>query len=213
MSNLLSRISKPHPSQVLIFVFVLLFLMGYWLLVVPQFEQLAHQLALLSSAEAPSLKVQTDQTKSAQKTANAATVSQVKSLLPSESQIYELTVQLESLAKAQGVLLTNLSVSPEAAVGAATTSAAATAASGAAAQVATAAQKTTISINASGQYSLMKQFVSSLTQMQRYITIQSITMTGGSAPLGTGAVPPLPVAGVQTDQINLQIVALAYQQT
>lgn len=214
-----SNFSHPRPSIIQMLVFVVLFLLGYWILLVPKLDALAHQTAILEAQKQVSTDSSSSSTKmSAQAQANANTILLATELIPSESRIYDLTVQLEAMARNSGTTLTNLNVSS-----AATSTTSQKTTSSTATQAATAADpilsattgltQVTINLSASGSYTALKGLVDSVTKLKRYIVIQGVTFTGGAAVSGSSASPSPTTTTTGSAQLSAQINAVAYAQT
>jgi len=162
-----------RPSILVIALFSLVFVVGFFLLIEPQLTPIGENLERLDAYShlnnptpipSPDTSTLTSET------------TKVQGLLPQENNLYDLSVEIEALSKTLPISLTALSLDPSVASAPATTSAQAGAAGGIA--LPASVEKSTINITATGSYTDLQTFCEGLTKLDRYIDIQDLSMTG-----------------------------------
>ena len=186
------KISSPALA---IFLFCLVVTGGFWVLVLPRMkevtgerQQLDRQVSQVGSS-AQSAKAPASLLAQKQETERLAMV-----LLPTVDNQYDLSIQIEALAKGLGLSLTSLAITPAdsgtASGGTPTTTAAGTSA----AQKSDPLKKLAVTVTVPGTYTDIQRFVTALGTIDRFLAVNQVTVT----PTGTG------------NQVVGQITASAY---
>jgi|GEM_PF-5872721 len=163
-----------RPSILVVALFSLVFVIGFFLLINPQLAPIGENLARLDAYSHLTIPTPAPAENTA---ALADQTAKVQGLLPQENQLYDLSVEIEALAHTLPISLTSLNLTPAVSGAPATTSAKATAGSGG---LPSSVQKSSISISATGSYADLQTFAENLTKLQRYIDIQDLTMNGSA---------------------------------
>jgi Tfp pilus assembly protein PilO len=164
------------PTIAVVSTFAVVFVLGFFVLIAPELTPIGQDLARLNqyTLTSGSLKVKKD--------ASALTKYQSQSdlanaLLPAENQLYDLSVQIEALAKTKSVGLTGLTLNPAVATG--TTQTTSSQAASGTTPLPAGVQKASIVTSVTGEYAQVQGFVEGLTSLKRYIQIQDITVSKG----------------------------------
>lgn len=175
-------------------VVTLVFLVLYWVLILPQFRELAGTEKELEQFATGTTSLSQGSTAAQQKRKQtiADLQAQTNLLLPVTDQQYDLSVQIEAAARNAGVSITSLTVNTveldipktSAADGSST-----------AAPAATAFKKLTFSMSAAGSYGTVKQWIQNLTSMDRFVQLDQVSVTS--------TVPT-------DDQVSGQVTGFAY---
>ncbi|MBU6389395.1 hypothetical protein KGQ71_02660 [Patescibacteria group bacterium] len=179
--------AKIAPPVLTIATFSLIFIVGFWVIILPELQSLVMAQNTLTQVEnQPVVSTVAKVTRDQQKTADAvkAVQSEAETLLPASDNQYDLSVQLDSLSKNLGIPLTGLSIT-----GGTGLIASSSATSGTAASL----QKLTLTLSFTTSYDNLKKFLTGLTSIDRYIQINQITVTSS----GGG-------------QVSCQVSAFAY---
>lgn len=171
---------KIVPTIVVVSVFALLFALGFFLLLGPQIKPIGERLARLSLYNADPASLTTQKKKQEEVLAKQEEQARrVAALLPAENQLYDLSVQIDALAKSILVSLNGLTLNAAVADTKKTTSTQAVGESGPVLLPAN-GQKSTVNITVSGSYQQVQDFVKELTQLNRYIDIQDLAITAAA---------------------------------
>jgi Tfp pilus assembly protein PilO len=173
----------PSNSNIFVTLFCITLAVGGWFLVVPKITQTVTEfsrLDLYTQATAQQDSLAAKATRERQLASYVDALMQrrniVNPLLPAEENPVDLTIQIETLARSQGINLSALQVSPAAEAGARTTSAQANQA--VVAVPGTKASNVAITVN--GSYEQVRTFVLSLPSINRIIQLSDVTMSGSS---------------------------------
>jgi Tfp pilus assembly protein PilO len=151
-----------------------LFLILYWFMVLPQFRDLATQQKQLEQllGSTSSVSKQTTTAQQARKQALIDLAAQSQKLLPLSDQQYDLSVQLESAAKAAGVNIISLVVNaPELGIPKTTV----------ADSTGSTSPRVTFTIAGTGSYGAVASWVTSLVGLERFIQLDQVTI-GAKSP-------------------------------
>ncbi len=166
-------------------VFSLTMTAGYWYALAPRISAVSHAFATVDLLDEYSRGVaDTALSQGKQQLLIDQVVTEreaiVAPLLPSEDSVYDLSIQIESWAKASGITLTTLSLQASTAGGLpATTSAQAKSAGSV--QLPAGVKQLPVLLNAAGTYDQLKAFVIGLSQLNRELQVLDITFTGTGA--------------------------------
>jgi len=164
------------------------FLGVYWFLVLPQVAEWGSAQKRADAALAAKAAI-----KKADSTADVAALRrQVDTLVPLGDRQYDLSVQMTALAAAAGVNLTSLVFTPSIAATGTPTAASAAAPAGSPFPV------LKVSLSATGSYDALQGFVTGLTKLDRFVTVNQASIGVGSAQAG------------QAGTMSVQIDANAY---
>jgi Tfp pilus assembly protein PilO len=178
-----------NPSIAVVAVFATVFTGGFFLLLAPQLEPIGHNLARLNYYGTQKINLTNKDAKDTQD-AFSKESDLVNSLLPAENQLYDLSVQIEALAKSKPVTLTGLNLNPAQSDIPQTSS---TDAKQQSIPLPANLLKATVTVTATGSYAALQDFIVGLTRLKRYLQIQDLTLnTGGS------------------DQVSVQITAVTF---
>ncbi len=179
---------KVAPTIAVVAIFSLLFAVGFFLLLAPQIKPIGERLARLSlyNADPASLGLQKKKQDNVQ-TQQEEQTKQVVALLPAENQLYDLSVQIDALAKSIPVALNGLTLNAAVGDTKKTSSTQAATETGPAILPAQ-GQKSTVNITVSGSYQQVQDFVRQLTQLNRYIDIQDLSITAAEGGVTTGLI-------------------------
>jgi Tfp pilus assembly protein PilO len=183
MSRALSTTNKGLLAFTLPFAVVL------WALVVPE----VHRTAVLTSTVDALRQTTTSQGSAKQKETYKAKVTETRTkanlLLPSTDEQYDLSVQVEALARSSGVTLTGLAVSAAAATSTLPKTTPAkddvvtsspTPAPKEAAPAAVVPLKVTVNLAITGSYAQVQEVVKGLTRLDRLTQIDQLSVTSGT---------------------------------
>lgn len=193
----MSKTSIP-PGIVVLSTFALVFGAGFFLLLGPQIKPLARELARVQVYLTEPALIQ--QSEEAQLETLAARIDEVEALLPYESDLYDLSIQVEALARQENVTITGLALSPASETGSATTSAQAQGEETAAVAPAGGVKTSTLGVSVRGSYEDTQDFIAGLTRLSRFVQIQDLTVTGSAQESGS----------TLTTQINAAVYNLPY---
>ena len=177
------------PTIAVVSAFSVVFVVGYFVLIAPDMASIGENLVRLSHYDSLSITP-------AKKTTVATIASYqqqadlVNTLLPAESQLYDLSVQVEALAKSGSISLTNLTLNPAADGLPQTTSSQATAG---AIPLPAGVVKAALGLGVHGSYTSAQAFLEGLTRLNRYIQIENVT-----------------IAKADTANVDMQITASTY---
>ena len=160
--------AKLAPSVVVIGTLGLVFLAGYWLLILPELHQIGDAARNVKKVESV-VAVSTPQAKVPETPDQA-----VNDLLPATDNQYDLAVQIDALSKSLAVPLTSLSLNADSATGAP---------SGVANT-----RRVVVTISLMADYTHVQAFIDGLTSLGRYmqvnqVSLSSTTGSGGSTSL------------------------------
>ncbi|CAN5162999.1 hypothetical protein BH11PAT4_BH11PAT4_4950 [soil metagenome] len=174
---------KIAPAVIVVFSFCLIFAAGFFGLVYPSLKPIGRKLTKLATYNQQELSVTASSTRAAEVAAQRALLekeqAKISKLLPDESNLYDLSIQLEALTKSTGVALTSISLVPAAETAIPATKSTAATAGVIAAPSGTA--KSTVGLSLSGSYTTLRSFLDGLTQLERYIEVQDVTFTSGTS--------------------------------
>ena len=192
--------AKIAPSVIVITTFSLVLLTGFWLVIMPQIKLLTseQQSALVTANSSLSLRSTKKAVSAADLINQKSTRDQVLALIPLTDDQYNFTTQIESLSKNLGIPLASYStaatvVTPVAkpvtddgsSGGSAPKPVASTTAPASAPASAPAAvvelKKLTASMSISASYLDVQKFIMAVQQLDRYVQISQIVMTGSQA--------------------------------
>lgn len=182
---------KISSSAYFVITFLFVFLLGYWLLVMPLAKEAGQKITKLNNQG--SFTTSQSSTKESS-TQTSATVSQQTRelallLLPKENKQYDLAVQIEGLAKSMGLSLTSMVMSDKAPDLGATTSTAdnSTSTSSSTSGTSTSngavsnnAQKLTVTLGLNASYAKVQAFVKEVCRLNRMVEINQVSVTGPS---------------------------------
>lgn len=174
--------NKISPLSLFVSVATLIFLGGFWYAIMPQLKNLgelySEQEVLQEDPIVTALSIRRKVTENNL----TETKKQAELLLPAEDNQYDLSVQIEGLAKRLGLPLTGLILTQtESTQGQAQTT------GGPPPVASIAADKITITIGVSGEYATVQQFVSSLPTLERFIQIDQVTLSKAGEDAATSA--------------------------
>lgn len=195
---------KISPLIILVTTTNVLFLIGFWFLIMPQLHALG-----LVQAEQDALRDQSsNSTVGSRQKASQAALAQTKALaqvlLPAEDMQYDLSVQLEGLTKQLGLPLTSLGISAVDPTAPLPKTATAPAVAG------LTANKVTITLSTSGPYKKVQEFVSALPTINRLILIDQLVVTVAGQAVAPGSAPAANTSVSGSDLVSVQITAFAY---
>lgn len=171
---------KISAVALVVFSFALVFTAGFFGLLYPRFQEFGRldtTLAAYTDSVTPS-KAGDSKQLAVKKAELANSAEKVNRLLPNESSLYDLSIQLEALVKAEGVTLSNVTLTPSASDSgqAVTTSEQATGAD-VSIKAPKSTEKALISMTMSGTYGQLQSFIDGMTSLDRYIEITELTFT------------------------------------
>ena len=170
-----------RPFSLVILTFALVFTVGFFGLVYPRLTTFGQTLAALDAATKAAENVRPTPKPVVNKTALEAEAAQVDALLPDKNELYDLSIQVEALAKSVPITINTITLTPVTTTkGTATTSTQAQAGN-AALTPPNGAQKLSISLGVTGSYVQIEKFVSGLTVLGRYVEVSNVAYTKGSA--------------------------------
>lgn len=173
---------KISNSAYFVITFLLVFLLGYWLLVMPQAKIVGEKFTKLNnkgSAAASEQKVASSSAQSGGSQVSAETRELALLLLPKDNKQYDLAVQIEGLAKSMGLSLTSMVMSDKAPDLGPNTSTAATPVAGASTSSG-GAQKLTVVLGVNSTYAKVQGFVKEVCRLNRMVEINQVSITGPS---------------------------------
>jgi Tfp pilus assembly protein PilO len=176
-------VKKIAPAVIVVFIFCLIFAAGFFGLVYPSLQPIGRKLTKLATYNQQQLSVGASSSRAAEVVTQRELLekeqSKISKLLPNQTNLYDLSIQIEALTKNTGVTLTAISLVP-----AADTSVPATKSSAATAGVLTAPSgtaKSTLGLTLAGSYTSLRSFLDGLTQLERYIEVQDVSFTSGTS--------------------------------
>ena len=165
---------KPYPVVIAFMIGSLIFLGGYWFLLMPQVRLLA---ALQESLDASNGSTTSSTQKKTEETRINTLKAKANQLLPVNDNEFDLSVQVEALAKKTGLSLTSFKLADNSASTIPQTSTAGAAVTGLSADV----KKITINVSVAGSYKAIQQFVTGFTSLERIIQIDQVTITSDTS--------------------------------
>lgn len=161
----------------------------YYFLVIPQIRATAQGLVDVDALRQTSTSASSTKQRDDFKQKVAAVQTQANLLLPPTDQQYDLSVQVESLAKSKNLTISGLSVNAaqptnlQKTTPAAndTTSEGPSTITAADAPLSTAAVKVTVSVGVTGTYANIEQFIAGLPALDRFVQIDQVTITNQAA--------------------------------
>jgi Tfp pilus assembly protein PilO len=204
---------KISVSVILISIFSLTVGTGIYFLVLPQIKELSDL-----HTQTVSLNQQSNANNiSSISPALQAQENNLLQLLPTDSNQYDLTIQIEALSAQQNIQLTALSVGTTAGTVPASSGAASTGSGGAG--TALAVSNIPFSMNFTTNYQNVQQYIQGLLSLGRFLHVQQVLLTKASANPNNGAsnntsvvtptATPTPVTS-DNATLNVQIVGVAY---
>jgi hypothetical protein len=183
--------NRLSPTILAASLFGAVFLIGLWLLVIPQFKEMGVTFGALDKMQQPTTVTKTKSaTRSAQEQQILDLKTQAQTLLPSSDQQYDLSVQIEALSRSVGVSLTGLSLNasqsalpttaPAQDDSISTKATPTPTAAAATPKPASAGKKVTATITVTGSYANIERFIIGLTSLGRYISIDQTSVTNAA---------------------------------
>ncbi len=174
---------KIAPAVVVIFVFCVVFAGGFFGLVYPSIKPIGRKLSKLAAYSQQSTKAVAPSSRSAELEAQRQQLElekdKISKLLPDESNVYDLSIQIEALAKSTGVTMTSVSLLPAAETTVAKTKSTTAIATVQAPPAGTATS--TIAVSLSGSYDALRSFLDGITQLERYIEVVDVSFASGTS--------------------------------
>lgn len=174
---------KIAPAVVVIFVFCVVFAGGFFGLVYPSIKPIGKKLAKLSAYSQQSAKATVPSSRTAEIEAQRQLLElekgKISKLLPDESNVYDLSIQIEALAKSTGVTITSVSLLPAAETSVAKTKSTTATATVQAPPPGTATSS--ISVGLAGNYDALRSFLDGITQLERYIEVVDVSFSTGTS--------------------------------
>lgn len=174
---------KIAPSTIVIFVFCLVFSVGFFALIYPSLSPIGKKLAIIETYGSVPFDAGSTLSLNSRQEEQRSLLAQesvkVQKLLPQESNLYDLSIQLEALGKVAGVATTSVSLTPGAG-----TASAPTKSSQATAALQTApagTEKSSIAISVVGSYQAVQAYLDGLTSLERYIEVQDVSISAQQA--------------------------------
>jgi len=194
---------KISPTVLVIVTFCSIFLVGFWVLLLPQLEELNRSQAILAQYQKEGVSKVTRV--NLQQKDNQEKIKQVQeiasTLLPPSDNQYDLSVQLEGLSKNLGIPWQGLSLTGVDNTVSANSTPTTSLSKGSAAGVgpldsktaAASLKKVTIALNVTVNYNDLQRLLVGLVSINRMIQIDQLTVNSGGS-----------------DQLSVQISAFAY---
>lgn len=170
---------KIAPSVVIIFTFCLIFAAGFFGLVYPSLTPIGAKLTKLNEYRESTLATSATDARSgelaAQRTALEKETKKIDKLLPDETNLYDLSIQIEALTKVTGVTLTSISLTPATEPGIPQTKS--VEATTGLQTAPTGTLRSSVSLGVAGGYSNLQQFLDGLTKLERFVEVLDIIVS------------------------------------
>jgi Tfp pilus assembly protein PilO len=165
------------PLKILV-AFILPFAAGYYYLVLPQIKAVGEGLSAVDSLQQSGVATLSVKQRDAFKAQIDTVRARTQKLLPATDEQYDLSVQVESLAKSKGMTLTALTISSAVPTTLPKTTPAKDADTAAAPVVSTSSLlKVTVAVGVSGSYEAVQSFIAGLTMLDRFMQVDQATFT------------------------------------
>lgn len=183
-----------NSFTLVVLVMMGVFLILYWVFVIPEFRDLAgqqQQLEQLLGSTNTITKQSSTSAQEARKKTLAELTTQVQSLLPLTDAQYDLSVQLEAAAKSTGLAITALTVNaPDLGIPLTTAGAAAAANT-------TNVPRVTFTMGVSGNYGQVRHWITNLVSFDRFVQLDQVAVTSKAT-------------NDNPDQVIAQVTGFAY---